>query len=66
MKTLVIIIYKRYGAALFEGTAQLKLFSETKKNLSSSTAVQHNSRMRHKSSKYSSVKQKMTKKGKSP
>jgi len=30
MKTLVVIVNKRYGAALFEGTAQLKLFSETK------------------------------------
>jgi len=30
MKTLVISAYKRYGAVLFEGVAQLKLFPETK------------------------------------
>ena len=30
MKTLVISVYTKYGAALFEGVVQLKLFPETK------------------------------------
>ena len=29
MKTLVISVYKKYGAVLFKGVAQLKLFPET-------------------------------------
>ena len=28
--TLVIIVYKRYGAVQFEGAVQLKLFPETR------------------------------------
>jgi len=30
METLVISIYQSYGAVLFEGAVQLKLFLETK------------------------------------
>jgi len=30
MKTLVIGVYKRYGAVLFEGAAQIKSIPETK------------------------------------
>ena len=30
MKALVISVYKKYGAVLFEGAVQLKLFPETK------------------------------------
>ena len=30
MKILVISVYKIYGAVLFEGVVQLKLFPETK------------------------------------
>ena len=51
--TPVISVYKSYGAVLFEGVVQLKLFPET--NPSNSTAVWHNSRVQHKSSKYGTL-----------
>ena len=55
MPTRVIfqnLVTLEYGAVLFKGAVQLTLYPETWINPSSSTTVWHNSRMRHKSSKY--------------
>ena len=58
MGTLVVSVYKRYCAALFEGAVRLILNPETKINPSNSTAVRHNSRVRYKSNKYVYLMQK--------
>ena len=55
MGALVISVYKKYGAVLFEGEAQLILFPETRINPSNSTTVRYNLRVRHKSNKYGTL-----------
>jgi len=49
MGTLLIIVYKGYGAVLFKGEVQLKLFPETK------TSVQNNSKVWHELSKHADI-----------